>query len=262
MRVDRLYTKNFLRNYDYILTTSCGKILVLDPSCPDLLEHRLHRVDYYLITHAHPDHIAGLENLQKSFGGEVVAEGSLRGKLPVEVGFSVEEGERISFKNESLKVISIPGHIDYHIGFVLEEDKEETAVFLGDTIFNGGVGNTRDGDVFLLYQTFREKILPLGETLTLYPEHDYWEVNLRFTLSLEPENPRAKELLCLYEEGGYRDSGNFPALTMGDEQEYNLFFRTDLPRVKTTIMHRANLSGTPSQEDLFVALRGLRDRWS
>ena len=262
MKVNRLYTKNFLRNYDYILTTSCGKTIVIDPSSPSLLEQSLKGVDYYLITHAHPDHIAGLKHLQASLGGEVVADECLQGKLPTEITHPVRDGQWLCFDRESLRVISIPGHVDFHLGFILQEQERETAVFLGDTVFNGGVGNTRDGDVHVLYQTFWQKILPLCGDLVLYPEHDYWETNLEFTLSLEPENQRAQELLHRYREGGYRQTGHFPATTLTEERAYNLFFRLHLPSVRAAVTQQANLLVTCSTEELFVGLRGLRDRWS
>ena len=262
MNIDRLYTKNFLRNYDYIVTTSCGKTIVVDPSDLGLLQRSIkRRVDYYFITHEHGDHIVGLCELKALFGGKVVAWEGLKGKLPVEVDEPVGHGDAITFERERFGIIFIPGHIMSHIGFIVSEGEKETAAFLGDTVFNGGVGNTVSGCPRELWKTIRDQVLPLRPSIVLYPEHDYWETNLRFTLSLDKDNPRAAQLLREYQGGGYRGSGAFPAATLAQEREHNLFFQTHLPRVRALICKSYHLSENCSEEDLFVALRALRDRF-
>ena len=260
MRIQRLYTKNSLRNYDYILTTTCGKVIVVDPSDPSLLESLLRKVDYYFITHEHPDHIAGLDGLKSLFGGKVVAYEGQREQIPVDIPMG--EGGYLPFEHEAFRIIFIPGHIMSHIGFILIERGKEKAAFLGDTLFNGGVGNTHSGNSRVLYRTISEKILTLNPQLILYPEHDYWETNLRFTLELEPDNTRAAELLARYQSEGHKQTGMFPMATLGEEKEYNLFFRAHLPHVQSAVRQRCQLSPHCSEEEVFVALRLLRDQWS
>ena len=268
MRIERLYTKNFLRNYDYILTTDCGKTIVLDPSDLRLLKRSLKtKVDYYFITHEHGDHIVGLAELQSLFGGEVVAWKGLQGKMPVDVDRPVQHGDFLNFEKESFRIIYIPGHITTHIGFIHCQGQDrrgglgETAAFLGDTVFNGGVGNTRSGSPSVLWETMRDQVFTLHPEMVLYPEHDYWESNLGFTLSLEKDNQKAAQLLNEYRNGPYRDNGEFPASTLAQEREYNLFFRTHLPHVRSLICKSCHLPEDCLEHDLFVALRSLRDRW-
>ncbi|MCY4643302.1 MAG: MBL fold metallo-hydrolase [Bacteriovoracales bacterium] len=259
MNIERLFTQNALRNYDYILTTSCGRTIVIDPSDPPLLERSLHKVDYYLITHEHGDHIAGLDRLPASFGGDIIGPKDL--ESIVSLDRVVKEGDHLFFEQEKIRVISIPGHIPSHIGFILYQGEKETAAFLGDTVFNGGVGNTRCGDSRILYKTIQEKVLNLSENIVFYPEHDYWETNLKFCLDIDPQNKKAAGLLALYQSGNYRDRGMFPAATIGEEKEYNLFFQTHLERVQSLIRKRCGLSKECCEEDIFVALRSLRDQW-
>ena len=266
MKIERLYTQNHLRNYDYIIITSCGKVIVLDPSDASLLHHfmlerSLKKIDYYFITHEHPDHIVGLEWMQSIFGGKIVAYQGIKGKIPTVLDQPVKEGDYISFNKESFQVIHIPGHIASHIGFILFEEGREKAAFLGDTVFNGGVGNTHSGDPHTLYKTIYKKVLTLNPELILYPEHDYWEANLKFTLSLESNNIKARELLEKYQSGNYQKTGMFPAATIGEEREYNLFFRVDVKNVQLIIRERCQLPPSCTQEDIFVSLRSLRDQW-
>ena len=262
MEIQRFYTENFLRNYDYVLKTSCGKTIVVDPSDPSLLLQSVDKVDYYFITHEHPDHIAGLDQLVETLGGEVVAPRVLKGKLPVSVHQAVQEGDLLEFEREAFRVIEIPGHIMSHIGFILTQEGREHCAFLGDTVFNAGVGNTVSGNSHVLYRTISEKVLALDSGLVLYPEHDYWETNLKFTLSLEPENQKALKLLEDYQSGNYSKSGKFPPSTIAQEKEYNLFFRTHLPIIQQQVRQRCQLPAHCSQEEIFVGLRHLRDHWN
>ena len=259
MKVQRLYTQNSLRNYDYILTTTCGKTIVVDPSDPRLLQQYLKQVDYYFITHEHPDHVAGLSQLQKKLGGKVVAFQGLAQQMTLDL--PVTQGDRLELEGESFHILHIPGHIMSHIGFISEGRGGKAAAFLGDTVFNAGVGNTHSGDPQLLCRTILDKVLTLNPQLTLYPEHDYWESNLLFTLSIEPENTPAKQLLQNYQQGNYHQSGMFPPATLAQERQYNLFFRTHLPQVQSTVRQHCHLPQDCSQEAIFIGLRKLRDQW-
>ena len=264
MEIQRIYTQNSLRNYDYIITTSCSKVIVVDPSTSSLVDQLdgLERIDYYFITHEHFDHVVGLKKLFDRFGGKVVAHRGLSGKLALPVHLPVDGGDAIEFERESFNIVFIPGHIMTHIGFISSSaEGRETAAFFGDTVFNGGVGNTHSGDVSALYHTIKDKVQLLDGATTLYPEHDYWETNLRFTLSIDRENKTAKRLLRQYREGNYLSSGNFPASTMASEREYNLFLRTHLPHIQEEVRKVGGLEANCSEREVFIALRRMRDQW-
>ena len=59
------------------------------------------------------------------------------------------------------------------------------AVFSGDTLFNAGVGNCRNGgNVHDLYQTVVNIYDELDDEVIVYPGHDYLLNNLKFSKSV------------------------------------------------------------------------------
>ena len=101
-----------------------------------------------LVTHAHPDHIGGLKDLQLQTGATVVTsagerdviEGKARmkpqnnvWKETVMVGRVVTEGEKIDGVLGGLTVLATPGHTSSHLSFWQADQK---IVFTGDVMMN------------------------------------------------------------------------------------------------------------------------------
>ena len=126
--------------------------------------------------------------------------------------------------------------------------------FVGDTLFNAGVGHCRSGNAEILYQTISQQFHRLADNVVVYPGHDYLENNLRFTLSLEADNLDAQAWLQRAVES---DPTVAPITTcIGDERLFNSFFRLDSPEVRKRLDCL-----TATDEQVFVALRSLRDIW-
>ncbi len=241
MEVNRLYTKNTLRNYDYILTFDNGQVGIVDPSDKNLLMSHLEALDFIFITHEHYDHIVGVEEFIEKYNPKVYCPISIGGRF--QNTHTLREGDIVELSaTEDFEIIFIPGHYPSHLGFLYRKNQKREAAFLGDTIFNGGVGNVRDGDVNILAQTLLTKISSLEDDLILYPEHDYWESNLNFSLSIVPENEFAQKKLAAYKNTNAINDGDFPAATLGEERTYNLFLQA-----KT--------------KDRVIELRNKRDNW-
>ena len=54
--------------------------------------------------------------------------------MPLKVSDTFREGERISWQDLVFEVIPLPGHSRHHVGFVLELDGKQLAVFTGDLL--------------------------------------------------------------------------------------------------------------------------------
>ena len=143
-------------------------------------------VKYIVNTHGHPDHVCGNGKLKEATGAEIVmhtADADFFGQDRVEQFFSqlglpasppvdkrVEDGDKITFGNESLEVILTPGHTPGGICLYAPPN-----LFTGDTLFAGGVGRTDfpGGNTQQLMTSIKERLLPLPPETIVWPGHGY-----------------------------------------------------------------------------------------
>ncbi|MFQ5946155.1 MAG: MBL fold metallo-hydrolase [Anaerolineae bacterium] len=109
---------------------------------------------------------------------------------PPEVDGYLEEGDELRFGGSSLGVLWTPGHTPGSVSLY----DGEGSVFSGDALFSGSVGRTDlpGGDLATLIASIREKLLILGDEVTVYPGHG-------------------------------------PATTVGRERRFNAFLTSHLP---------------------------------
>ena len=121
--------------------------IIIDPGCTEGEE--LDRVVSYieknglkpaaiLLTHAHPDHTAGVAALQGKYGIPVYMHPLERPKDSFR-STDIEDGPVLELAGIKLKVIGTPGHTP---GGVCYLDSEDKALFSGDTLFAGTIGRT------------------------------------------------------------------------------------------------------------------------
>ena len=111
----------------------------------------------------------------------------------------------------------------------------------------------------MLYATFRDKISKMSDSTRIYPGHDYIANNLQFTLDREPDNTNAKALLADVEG---QDPDNALITTLGMERKVNTFMRLDSPGVVAGVKAKfPEIGDSPSEEDVFLHLRALRNDW-
>jgi len=144
------------------------------------------KVKYIVNTHGHPDHVCGNGKLKEATGADIVmhaADADFFGQDRVEQFFSqlglpasppvdkrVEDGDKITFGNESLEVLLTPGHTPGGICLYAPPN-----LFTGDTLFAGGVGRTDfpGGNTQQLMTSIKERLLPLPPETIVWPGHGY-----------------------------------------------------------------------------------------
>ncbi len=192
-----LFLKKFvlgpLQNNTYLLADEQSRsAVVIDPSFEiDKLLTEINRLDLKLrsiwITHAHFDHIAGVERLSRAFSSSV--EIALHpADLPLwkkgggsdELGFTIETGKEptimldlqnvLKVGENEIQVFYTPGHTPGHVTFYC---KSLNAAFCGDLIFFHGIGRTDlpGGDYDQLIQSIRTQILTLPPLTRLLSGH-------------------------------------------------------------------------------------------
>jgi glyoxylase-like metal-dependent hydrolase (beta-lactamase superfamily II) len=91
-------------------------------------------------------------------------------EMPPEPAGLIEDGSIMTFGNNELKALFVPGHSSGSLAFYSEKEK---IVFTGDALFAGSIGRTdlRGGDYDTLIQSIRQKLFSLPPETVVYPGH-------------------------------------------------------------------------------------------
>ena len=261
MIVERIWTGNSLRNYNYLVACpETGEALAIDPldheKCLALARERGFQITQILNTHEHRDHTGGNGHVVQATSAKLLAHA--RAAIPdVDRGLNAGDVVRVG-KTVELEVLDTPGHTMSHVCLLSHTD--QPALFSGDTLFNAGAGNCRGGGHPVeLYRTFSAQLAALPAETILQPGHDYIERNLAFTLDREPDNRVAQDFL---ERVRGHDPAKASTTTLGIEKEINAFFRLQSPTIIAKL--RAQFPDLPNALDdqaVFLKLRELRNSW-
>lgn len=203
-----------------------------------------------LPTHHHYDHVGGNEDLLKAQPGLAVY--GVDERIP---GLTdrVEDGATVTIGNLSARILFIPAHTSGHIAYYFEREK---SVFTGDTLFAGGCGRLFEGDAAMMMQSL-SILSVLPDDTRVYFGHEYTETNLRFALSLEPNNAALRKKYDWVVEQNKRRQPTTPT-TIASEKETNPFFRWQSPELRATLK-KQNPGMRMDDVSVFGKTRALKD---
>jgi hydroxyacylglutathione hydrolase len=196
-------------------------------------------------THHHHDHIGGNLALLRQFP-QIVVYGSQfdQGRIPGQQVY-LNDGDSVSFAGQEGQVLFIPGHTLGHLAYYWPGE-----LFCGDTIFGAGCGRLFEGTPAQMLESI-DRLRQLPPETRLWYAHEYTLGNLRFALTIEPQN---EALQRRYESVlAHPDRPTSPS-TVAQERQTNPFLRWDEPEVAVAM----------AMEDpvkIFAELRGRKDRF-
>ncbi|MEZ8987777.1 MBL fold metallo-hydrolase [Vibrio breoganii] len=182
----------FQQNCSIVWCDETMKGVVIDPGGDVkqllmMIEELQVQVEKLVLTHGHLDHVGGSEELARALNQPIVGPHKddnfwlqgLEGQsqmfgFPLTEAFEpsqwLDEGDVVTFGNQSLNVIHTPGHTPGHV--VLHSESANLA-FVGDVLFKGGVGRTDfpKGDFNTLIDSIKSKLWPLGNETRFVPGH-------------------------------------------------------------------------------------------
>lgn len=183
MKIEQIYTGCLAQGAYYI--ESDGEAAVVDPLREvepyiKKAESNGAKIKYVLETHFHADFVSGHLDLARKTGARIVYGPTAE---PAFDFYPAWDQEELQLGKVRIRVIHTPGHtMESTCYLLLDENGKEVALFSGDTLFIGDVGRpdlaqkvkadlTQDKLAGYLYDSLREKIMPLADDIIVYPAH-------------------------------------------------------------------------------------------
>lgn len=186
----------FQTNCYFLVDEDTGSTVVIDPGCYYRREReRLKRlvarngwhIEHVLATHMHIDHVFGAAFFATTYGCPLqgsVADNfwadraetrcrelglELRSEIP-HITHPLEHGSTVTFGNQSLAVIAVPGHSPGSLAYYHAAGNH---LFAGDTLFKDSIGRTDldGGNEQQLLNAIKEQIFTLPSDTIVYPGH-------------------------------------------------------------------------------------------
>ena len=159
----KTFVFNPYRQCTYVLTNEDKHAIIIDAGMYNKHEQQefeqyIHREGItpvaLLITHAHPDHVCGMDFIEQTYNLKAIIEPK-EGKLDIPY-FNIE-------------VIATPGHKEDAVCYYMPD---KNILFTGDTLFQCSIGRTDlpGGNMATLVQSLN-KLVKLPEETEVYPGH-------------------------------------------------------------------------------------------
>ena len=183
MKLEQIYTGCLAHGAYYIVSN--GEAAIVDPlrEIKPYLDRAAAdgvKITHIFETHFHADFVSGHLDLAKATGAPIVYGPTAK---PGFEAITAEDGQRFKVGDVEIEVIHTPGHTMESTCFLLyDEAGKPTSIFTGDTLFIGDVGRpdlaqhvisdlTQEKLASHMYDSLRNKIMPLPDDLIVYPGH-------------------------------------------------------------------------------------------
>jgi len=183
MKLEQIYTGCIAHAAYYI--ESNGEAAIFDPlrEVQPYLEKAAKdqaKIKYIFETHFHADFVSGHLDLAEKSGAKIVFGPTANPNFEAIIA---EDGQEFKIGGVTIKAIHTPGHtLESTCYLVTDENGKDHGIITGDTLFIGDVGRpdlaqklvedlTQEKLASYLFDSLRNKIMPLSDDLIVYPNH-------------------------------------------------------------------------------------------
>tara|TARA_Y100000996_G_scaffold413653_1_gene402392 strand:+ start:1471 stop:2232 length:762 start_codon:yes stop_codon:yes gene_type:complete len=239
-------------NYGYLIKNPhSNEGILVDPSdlemCLKILDLNDCKASYILLTHHHEDHIGAVSDIKKKFNSIIVGyENDTQIPKP---DLIVKDKESFEVLDQKYEVIHTPGHTLQHINYFMED---HNILFTGDTLFNVGCGRMFEGDPDNFWESLL-KLKSLPSNTKIYCGHEYTLNNVKFALSIDPDN---QDLIRLSELVNKQEKDHRPTIptTLSEQLLSNPFLRCDAD-------YFMNFYESQNPVEIFAKMRSAKDNF-
>ncbi|MBD3765021.1 MAG: hydroxyacylglutathione hydrolase [Rhodobacterales bacterium] len=242
-------------NYAYLMhdaasgTTICVDVPDAAPIL-DALAARDWALGQIWITHHHGDHVEGVEALRAATGAHVVGAAADAHRLPP-LDQAVAPGDRLAIGDQTALVLDASGHTLGHLAYHLPG---AGLVFTADSLMAGGCGRLFEGTPARMWDTLT-RLAALPPDTLVCSGHEYTQSNLRFALSVDPDNPALRARADRAAAARARGEPTVP-VPLAEELATNPVLRADAAPLRAAM----GLPDAPAAQ-VFAALRAAKDRF-
>lgn len=244
----------FSDNYIWIWHDDAQRAFVVDPGdAQPVLNHlRQHKLtlDSILVTHHHPDHVAGISTLVDAYPTATIF--GPKNSPYTGVTEPLCDGQSVRVGQTVFQIIATPGHTLDHICYWNSE-----ALFSGDTLFAGGCGRLFEGSPQQMLQSLN-RLAELPDETPVYCTHEYTLANMRFARAARPNHSKTANRLAKVIV--LRDTGSITLpSSIAEERQTNPFLCSHDPQIREQL----KLQGFSTADDVtaFASLRSWKDRY-
>ena len=183
MKIEQIYTGCIAQAAYYL--ESNGEAAIFDPLREvqpylDRAKKDNAKIKYIFETHFHADFVSGHLDLARKSGGEIVYGPTASPEFNAIIA---TDNQEFKVGNYTVKAMHTPGHTLESTSYLLiDENGKHHGIITGDTLFIGDVGRpdlaqamaddlTQEKLAGYLFDSLRNKIMPLADDLMVYPSH-------------------------------------------------------------------------------------------
>ncbi len=183
MKVEQIYT-GCMAHAAYYLENN-GEAAIFDPlrEVKPYIEKANKdnaKIKYIFETHFHADFVSGHLDLAKKTGGQIVYGPTAKPEFEAIIA---TDNQEFKVGNYTVKALHTPGHtLESTCYLLIDENGKQHGIITGDTLFIGDVGRpdlaqafsddlTQEKLASYLFDSLRNKIMPLDDDLIVYPSH-------------------------------------------------------------------------------------------